>query len=151
MKYRVEGADAQTGAPRTMTVDAASEAHASDIAQREGMFISRVMLDGDTLDRVTDQGRQAMARVINATAAAFDPQQHAEAKRTRHEVKSQKNRMKVAEGKHVQWVRLTGSSEFTMVVVVAIGVFLGMTAFSCVGGFIALAGLAGGMSQAASP
>jgi hypothetical protein len=152
MKYRVEGADAQTGAPRTMTVDAGSESQARDIAQREGMFISRVvLLDGDALDRATEQAGKAVGRVLHATPAAIDPQQHGEARRTRQQVKAEQRQTTVALGTHVQGVRLTGSSEFSLVVVIALGVFLGLLAFICCGGGLMLSGLARGLAEGAAP
>lgn len=131
MKFEVHGVDKETAAERIEVVEAADEREAASKAAGLGMFTSRVVAHLEP--PVINQRHTAQAERKKAREAA------------RHAAFYAKQRMKAEKaqrGEHQQWVRLTSNSEINMVFIVAIGVFVGMMAFSCCGAMVIMSGIA---------
>lgn len=145
MKWRVEGADERTGADRTVIVVAANEVEAINQARAMGLFVSKVTQVPADPEAYPD--RSIFDMLLRAKAPEpGTPQAGTGLKANPDErwiAKNEKRRAQVELGRHVQWVRLTGSSELALVVCVALGVFIGLTVFSCLGLLLGLAGLSG--------
>jgi hypothetical protein len=135
MKFRVDGAWRDTGKLISQTYSARSEQAAADAANADGILVTRVQPYKEYVRAVVEAGKAQAGQVEAGRESRRDTSR----------------RHLVATGKHVQWVRLTGSSEFSLVVVIALGVFLGLLGFSCCGGGLMLSGLAGAFGQGMAP
>lgn len=177
MRWWVEGADTRTGEAKSGYITAANELEARAKAEGGGLRVVRCIpeaerraagvRDGaaaaaanraamaardepDRIDRATEAAGRGVARVLDAAGGVFAPEARAErerAKRQRLSRLAAERERRVALGHHVQWVRLTSSSEIVMVLVVASGVFLGLMAFSCCGFGSMVMGLGGAIAK----